>query len=83
MVRVVEDQNWWRCNHARQSLPLVEENATVLRYVEIDTFKVKINKCPKNETNEGKRMILLHVRIGPAQIDVLIMRPSRLSFFEN
>ena len=33
--------------------------------------------------NEGKHVMLLHVRIGPTQIDGLIMRPSRPNFCEN
>ena len=57
---------------------------SVLLYVEIDnfkvkidTFKVKIDKCPENEKNEGKRLMVLHARMGPAQIGSLIMtRPS-------
>ena len=43
-------------------------------------FKVKIDKFPENGKNEGKRVIPLHARIGPVQIDGLIMRLSHPSF---
>ena len=48
----------------------------VLFYVEINIFKVKIDKCPENEKKEEKRIMLLHARIGHAQIE----RPACPSF---
>ena len=45
--------------------------------VKIDIFKIKTEKCPENEKNERKHVRFLHARIGPTQINDLIMRLSR------
>ena len=43
----------------------------------MDTFKIKIEKCPENGKNERKHVSLRHARIRPVHIHSLIMKPSR------